>query len=579
MSAASPFASKPSPRFAMSLFEGVRGVTRADFVPGLLAGITLAALAIPLNIGYAQVAGLPPVVGLYTAIFPIVVFAIFCSSRQLVASPDAPIAALIGSLLGALAAPSDPKYVELAYAQALVCAVVFFVFWLFKLGFLANFLSKSVMSGFVTGLGIEVFTSQLKKIMDVSIDAEGYFHEVWALIKAIPDANLYSVCLGIGTFLFVRVLKRYVPKLPLALIALIIATALVAVFDLDKKHNVSVLGSVPSGLPSLHVPDVSWGDYLNLIPGAIAICGVTLADALLVGRSYAEKNGYKLDANQEMFAFGAANVAAGFTGAFTTGSSASRTAAMDGSGSRNQIPSFVSAVSVALVLLFLTGVLAKLPNCVLGAIVANAVLSLIEIPEIRELWKIRRDEAVIAIVCALSVLTLGSLKGVIIAFLISAIDVVRRASAPPTAVLGGIDGQPGFYSTERHPEARTIPGLLIYRFTGPLFFANAQAFHDEVANLVETTTPPVEWFVLDAEGIDDVDTTGADALRQVIDLLKKRGITFGVSRLAAPIRAQLATYEILDQIGEDKLYRTNEQAAATFAAAHGQPSPAGASGN
>ena len=554
----------PSFLQAFTLFEGLRGVSKADLPKEAMAGVTLAALMVPLNIGYAQVAGLPPIVGLYSAIFPMIIFALLSSSRQLVAGPDAPVAALIGSLLGAMAAPDDPHYLQLALAQALMCAVVFFIFWIFRLGFLANFLSRAVMTGFVTGLGIEVLSSQIQKIMGVSVDAEGWFREQWQVIKAIPDISWWSMFVGISTIVTIRLCKKFLPKLPGALVALVIFTAFVSIFNLDK-HGVSVLGDVPSGLPTPTYPHgVSLGEYLNLLVGALALCGVTLADALLVGKSYAQKNGYPMDADQQLFAFGAANVASGFTGGFMVGSSASRTAAIDGTGSRSQWPSIIGAGVVALVVLFLTGLLALLPNAVLGGIVANAVLALIEIGEIRELFKVRRDEALVAVSCALGVLVLGSLKAVIFSFLLSTIMIVRKSSEATSAVLGQVDGHRNFVSIKRHDGASTKPGLVVYRFSSPLYFANADTFLTEVTELIETSDPPLEWFVLDAEAITDIDTTGADVIGQALNLAEKHHVVFNVSRLEEEVRKLLERYELLDRIGDEHIYVTNQRAEAAF---------------
>jgi high affinity sulfate transporter 1 len=544
---------------APAAFTALRGVKALP--QEILAGITLAALMIPLNIGYAQVAGLPPVVGLYACIVPMIAFALFSTSRNLVASPDAPISALIGGLLVALAAPNDPRYVQLAFALALLCAVIFFLFWLFKLGFLANFLSRAVLVGFITGLGIEVFTSQLKKIMGVSIHAEGYFREVLELIRAIPVANLYSVAIGVGAIVLIRLLKRYAPKLPGALIALVGMTVIVAVFNLDQR-GVSVLGQVPAGLPALALPQVSAGDYLALLPGALAICGVTLAEGLLIARKYAQKYGDKINPDQEMFAFGLANAAASLTGGLVLGSSASRTAAMDSAGARSQWPSLVAALVVAVVLLFFSGLLALLPNAALGGIVANAVLKLIEVDELKALYRMRRSEFWIAVVALLSVLVLGALPAVIIAFLLSLIDLLRRAAAPHVNVLA--ETAQGHLVTSEPPAGQTEPGLVVFRFSASLYFANANLFVEEAKRLVETAQPALRWFVLDAESINDMDTTGAEAMEQVMELMKHRGITFAVARMHAPLREWMARYELLEAIDSRRLYRTNHEALTAF---------------
>ncbi|MCS6849185.1 MAG: SulP family inorganic anion transporter [Anaerolineae bacterium] len=552
-----------------TFLRGIRGVREVP--KEIIAGVTLAALMIPLNIGYAQVAGLPPVVGLYAAIAPMIAFALFSTSRNLVASPDAPIAALIGGLLASLAAPDDPRYVQLAFGLALLCALIFFLFWLFRLGFLANFLSRAVLIGFITGLGIEVFTSQLKKIMGVSLEAEGYFREVIELIRKIPEANLYAVAIGVGSVAIIRLLKRYAPRLPGALIALVLMTAVVAIFNLDAR-GVSVLGAVPSGLPTPVWPQLALGDYVKLLPGALAICGVTLAEGLLIGRKYAQKYGDKLDADQEMFAFGAANAAAGLTGAFVVGSSASRTAAMDGAGARSQLPSLVAAGVVAILLLFFSPLLALLPNAALGGIVANAVLSLIEVGELKELFHQRRSEFFIAIVALLSVLVLGALPAVVIAFLLSTIVVVGSASKPHTAVLQVQPDAQGALveaAAQSHPSS-TLPGLIVYRFSSSLYFANANAFTEEVEHLIEDVEAQgekVRWFVLDAEAINDVDTTGAEALRVAHDYLSKRGIVFALARANPIVIGFLETYELDEAIPESRRFATNRQAIEAYSRA------------
>ncbi|MEV0618247.1 SulP family inorganic anion transporter [Nonomuraea sp. NPDC050404] len=532
----------------MTFAAGLRGVRRGDLVKEGTAGVTLAALAIPLNIGYAQIAGLPPVVGLYTAILPMLVFALFCSSRQLVASPDAPIAALIASLLVAIVArPGSPQYVELAYAQALVCAVVFLLFYAFKLGFLANFLSEPVLVGFIAGLAVEILTSQVKKILGVHTGAERFFPELWEIIIQLPRAHWWSVAVGAGTIAVILLLRRLAPALPGPLIALVAAAILVGLTGLDR-HGVSVLGAIPSGLPTPHWPGISLGQWAALVPGAIAICAVTLADGLLTARRYAEQRGYPLNADQELRAFGLANVAAGLTQSMTIGSSASRTAAMDSISSRSQIPSAVCAVVVAVLLAFFSGLLAYLPNTALAGIVAVAVIKLVDVRRLRELWALRRSEFWIAAVCLLSVPVLGSLTAVVIAFLLSAVDVVRRAARPSTATL-----TPGEHG--RYVSGEPQGDLVVYRFESQLFFANADTFKNEIEALAGHG---VRHIVLDAEAISDVDTTGAEALRQVTDLLRERGVSFSISRATARVRGLLVHYGLTGLT----FHESNEAAAA-----------------
>ena len=576
-----------------TVFSGLRGITWANFPREISAGITLAALIIPLNIGYAQVAGLPPVFGLYAGIIPLAIFALLTSSRHVVGSPDAAIAAILGAVLIGFAPIGDPLRVQYALALALMCGLLFFVFWFFRLAFLANFLSRAVLAGFITGLGIEVLTNQVRRIlgashsidgsglaavaqqlhgaMATSVDTTGYFVELIALFESIPHANLYSIAIGLSAFVIVRLMKGYAPKAPAALIALILTTVVVAVFGLDQK-GVSVLGTMPSGLPSLTLPNVSLSDYLRLLPGSMAVVGITLCEALLLVRSCSQKHNTKADGNQVLFAYGMASVASGFTGSLVSGPSASRTAAVDAAGSRTQLSSLVAAATVALVMVFFTDQLAYLPTAALAGVVASAVLNLIEVEELRELWQMRRSEFWIAAVCLLGVLVFGPLEAVIIAFLLATIDLLRRASRPGAWVLQEAPDGSHFISEETDLAPDT-PGIIIYRFGAPLYFANAVFFEEEVERLVTQAATPVKWFVLDAEAMVDIDTTGEETLHQVLAWLAKRGVTVAVSRANQSTAALLAHYHLLELIGENRLYPTNRHAIAAFRKETGQATP------
>jgi len=567
------------------LFAGLHGIKLSDVPREFSAGITLAALMIPLNIGYAQVAGLPPVAGLYAAIIPLAVFALFSSSRHLVTSPDASIAGLVGAALVVFAAPGDPMRLQYALALALMVGFLFFIFWIFRLAFLANFLSRAVMTGFITGLGIEVFTNQARKIlaaphlvdsgsavlqaaeqlhetMASSMNTQGYFLEVVALVESVPLANLWSVAIGVSAFLIVRLMKKYMPRIPGALVALVLLTAIVAYFDLSAK-GVSVLGAMPSGPPTLTLPAIPLTDYFRLLPGALAIAAILLCEGLLVARSYSSKHDYKADGNQMLFAWGSANIAAGFTGSLVTGNSPSRSAAMDASGAKSQLPSLVAAGTIAVVMLFFTDTLAFLPNAALAGIVANAVLSLIEVHALKELWRMRRSEFWIAAICLLSVLVLGPLRAVLIAFLLSTIDVIRRASRPDTAaLLEAADGSHFIPAEVGAPVSAS--GLAIYRFGAPLYFANASLFLEEIEQMVVDAPTPVRWFVLDAEAITDVDTTGSEVLRQTINLLAGLKITFAISRADRSFRSWLEKYDLTELIDPCHFYPTNRHAATAF---------------
>ena len=572
-----------------TVFSGLQGFTWANVPREISAGITLAALIIPLNIGFTQVAGLPPVFGLYAGIIPLAVFALFTSSRHVVGSPDAPISAILGAMLIAFAPIGDPLRAQYALALSLMCGLLFFIFWFFRLAFLANFLSRAVLAGFITGLGIEVLTNQIRRIlgaahgelsglaamahqfkdsMATSVDSTGYFVEFIALIESIPHANVYSVAVGLGAFVIVRLMKKYAPKAPAALIALVLMTGAVALFGLDQK-GVKVLGSLPSGLPSLTLPIIPIADYLRLLPGAMAVVGITLCEALLLVRSTSRKHNTKADGNQVLFAYGMTSIASGFTGSLVSGPSASRTAAMDASGSRTQLSSLVAAVVVALVMVFFTKELAYLPTAALAGVVASAVLNLIEVGELRELWQMRRSEFWVAAVCLLSVLVFGPLEAVIIAFLLATIDLLRRAARPGTWVLKEApDGS--HFVPEETDHAPEPSGLIIYRFGAPLYFANATFFEEEVEKLVTQAVTPVKWFVLDAEAMVDIDTTGEQTLHQVLKWLAKRDVTFALSRANQTTTALLAQYHLLELIGKNRVCPTNRHAIVAYRQETGQ---------
>lgn len=579
-----------------TMFSGIKGATWANLPSEISAGITLAALMIPLNIGYAQVAGLPPVFGLYAGIIPLAIFAFFTGSRHQVSGPDAASSAILGAILIGFAPVGDPLRMQYALALALMCGLLFFVFWLFRLAFLANFLSRAVLAGFITGLGIEVLTNQARKILGAahmagsgletiaqqlhgamasSVHTTGYFVEVIELLKSIPHANLYSVAIGLFAIIIIRMVKRYAPKAPAALIALILTTGIVAIFGWDQK-GVGVLGTIPSGLPALTLPNVPFSDYLRLLPGAMAVVAITLCESLLLVRSYGQKHNTRADGDQVLFAYGISSVVSGFTGALVSGNSASRTAAMDAAGSRTQLSSLVAAATVALVMVFFTGQLAYLPKAALAGVVANAVLNLIEVEELRELWHMRRSEFWIAVVCLLSVLIFGPLQAVIIAFLMATIDLLRRVSRPETWVLREAPDGSHFIHEEAEHASDHKPdtsGIIIYRFGAPLYFANATLFGEEVEKLVMQAATPVKWFVLDVEAMVDIDTTGEESLHQVLTLLAKRGVTVAVSRANQSTAALLSRYHLLELIGDNRLYPTNRHAIEAFRKETGKTTP------
>lgn len=507
-----------------------------------MAGVTLLAIAVPLNIGYAQIAGLPPTAGLYALVLPSVVYALMTTSRQMVASPDAAAAALVASSLLGVTAAGSKDYATMAAAQAILGGVVFLLMAYFKLGFLANFLSKPILIGFVGGLAAEIMLSQVAKMLGLDPEGTGFFTEAVDLIRELPHTSLWSALVSAGC-LAVLLVGRRLPKVPWALVVLVGGTLATVAFSLDT-HGVAVLGEVPAGPPVFTVPVLSWSQWLALVPSALALTMVTVAEGLLVIRSYAEKNGYHTSPNRDLAAFGGANVAAGLSGSFTVGSSTSRTAAMDQSGSRTQLPALVLAAGTLLLLLFGTALLADIPSPAIGAVVAVAVARLVGIGELQHLWRVSTFEFAVGISCFLGVLVLGPIRGLLLAFVLSLINLARRAANPPVDILHG--AQDPQVSLQRSSEAgETAPGVVVVRFAAPIFFANSGVLGSSVREMVADAPNPVQAFVFDLEAVTDIDVTGAEALENTLAWLRDQGIVVGYTRVRPELRGRLAHFALL----------------------------------
>ena len=537
------------------------GLTWRNAVKETTAGVTLLAIAVPLNIGYAQIAGLPPTAGLYALVVPALVYAVVVSSRQLVASPDAAAAALVASSIGGLAVAGSANYLTMALAQAILCGVMLVLAALFKRGFLANFLSKPILVGFVGGLAFDVLISQVAKMLGVKIDSGAEFvQKVSGLIDGLPSVNGWSVAIAAASVLVLVAGRRVARAVPWALVVLILATVLVLTTELEQQ-GVDVLGPVDAGPPTLTWPVLDWATWLALVPSAIALTMVTMAEGLLVARSYGEKRGYATRPNRDLFAFGAANVAAGATGGFAVGSSTSRTAAMDQAGSRTQLPTVVAAVGTLLLLVFGTALLEHIPSPAIGAIVAVAILPLLGVGDFRQLWAQDRFEFLVGAVCFLTTLLVGAIPGIVIAFVLALINLARRAAAPAIDVLAA-DGEPGSSLLDPAPAGTaTAQGVLVIRLAAPLFFANGTVFADAVKTAA-TTTPAIRHVVLDLEAVTDIDVTGADAFHALTGWLSSRSVDLSFSRPRAQI---LDRMHALDLIHGETVYLTNRAAITALA--------------
>ena len=534
------------------------GLTRHNLARESAAGITLLAIAVPLNIGYAQIAGLPPTAGLYALVLPGVVFALLASSRQLVASPDAAAAALVASSIGALAVAGSDDYLAFALAQAIIGGVIFLVCAVFKLGFLANFLSEPILIGFVGGLALDILVSQIAKMLGVSIDSGAEFAaKVGQLLGGLGTTNLWSLALAAAAVLVLMGGRRLAAQVPWALVVLVVGTVVVVLAGLEER-GVKVLGPVEAGAPKLTWPALSWGEWGALVPSAAALTLVAMAEGLLVSRKYGQKRGYTTNPNRDLLAFGVSNIASGFTGGFTVGSSTSRTAATDQLGSRTQLPTLVAAVGTLLLLVFGTGLLEHIPSPAIGAIVAVAVLPLLGFAELADLWRVRRFEFAVGAACFLGTLLLGPIAGIVLAFVLSLLNLALRASRPPVDLLSRTDIPDGSLLPLDPGQYLTAPGVVVVRFAAPLFFANAAVFDEAVRKAVAGGKPlGLKYLVLDCEAITDIDVTGAKAFREVVEWLASQHVTLHLSRVRPDLLKVLHRFDLRADL---KIHGTNRQA-------------------
>lgn len=535
------------------------GLSKKNWGREVTAGVTLVAIAVPLNIGYAQIAGLPATAGLYALIAPAIIFALLASTRQLVALPDAAASALIASSLIGLAAANSDNYIQLSLAQALVAGCMFGLVALFKLGFLANFLSEPILIGFVGGLALDILISQVAKMLGVPIESGDEFIErVGQLFAGLDAINLWAVLLACISVAILLVGRRVSAAVPWALVALIVTTLVLSIWNLDEA-GVSVLGEIEAGPPSITWPAISAAQWVQLVPSAFALVLVTMAEGLLVARRYAAKNGYPVDANRDLFAFGAANVAAGVTGGFAVGSSASRTAAIDATGSRTQLPAIVAAVLALLLVIFGTALLVDLPSPAIGAIVAVAVAPLIGIGEFSRLWKLSRSEFAVGATCFFGSLLLGPIVGIVIAFFLSLVTLAARAAHPPVSVLALDESIPKpSLRGEQSNAALTAPGVVVMRFAAPAFFANAVFLRESIHERILTSEElGLKHFVLDCESISDIDITAANVLNEAAAWTRDRDVTFDFSRVTSEFAALLKHFDL---IKEGRIFSTNREA-------------------
>lgn len=537
------------------------GLTRNNLGTEVLAGITLLAIALPLNIGYAQIAGLPPTAGLYALVLPSIAFALLASSRHLVAAPDAAAAALVGSALSGVAVAGTDHYAAMAAAQAIVGGLLFCACAVFRLGFLADFLSKPILIGFVGGLATDILLSQIAKMLGITVTSGAdFFPRLVELVSHLGSVHWWSLGLSLAVVAVLVPARRRMPTVPWALIVLIAATVASVVLHLSA-HGVSALGAVPSGPPVVRFPRLDWHDWVKVILPALAITTVTVGEGLLLARSYADKYDYTTSPNRDLAAFGAANIASGLSSGFTIGSSTSRAAAMDQAGSRTQLPLLVMAGGALLLLIFGAGLLAEIPSPAIGAIVGVSVAKLIGLREFRHLWQLSRFEFSVAATCFAGVLLIGPLAGIVLAFVLSLINLLRKAARPAVDILEGSDDPHLSLTVSDDGAGETVPGVIAMRFAAPIFFGNAQTLSAAIRDAVGQAPNPVSAFILDMEGVTDVDVTGAEALTKELKWLQDNGIAFAYSRVRPQLKANLERMQLLHG---RTIFETNRAAVAAL---------------
>ncbi|WP_062436656.1 SulP family inorganic anion transporter [Herbidospora daliensis] len=538
---------------APTVVTDLRNYRRAWLRGDLLAGLTVAGYLVPQVMAYATVAGLPPVAGLWAALPALALYPLLGSSRQLSIGPESSTALMTAVAIGPLAAGDPVRYAQLAAALAIVVGGLALICWLLRMGFVADLLSRPVLIGYLTGLGLTMIVGQLERITGVPVRGETFFEELLSFAAGMNQAELWTLVFALVVLGFLFLLDRLLPAFPGPLLAVLLATVIVAMFGLERT-GIAVIGPIPAGLPTPELPTpAGWGE---LILPAAGVLLVGFSDNMLTGRSFAARTSQRIDANRELLALGCANVGAGLLRGFPISSSGSRTALGVTAGARTQVHSVVTLVAVVVVLVAAGPLLAGFPMAALGAIVVFAATRLIDFGEFRRLLAFRRSEFVLASATCLSVLIFDILYGVLLAVALSVAEMLARIARPHDAVLGLVPGLAGMHDVDDYPAARTVPGLVIYRYDSPLFFANAEDFRHRALASVDDHDGVVRWFVLNVEANVEVDITALDAVESLRTELARRGIVFGLARVKQDLRDYLDSYGLSRSIGEEFMFPT-----------------------
>ncbi|WP_203567312.1 SulP family inorganic anion transporter [Aestuariimicrobium ganziense] len=542
----------------------------------VVAGVTVAAYLVPQVMAYAEIAGLPAVTGLWAILLPLLIYAALGSSRQLSVGPESTTALMTAAGVGALVgvAGGAERWADVAALMAIAVGLVCLLGAVLRLGFLANLLSRPVLVGYMAGIAVLMITSQLGKVTKTDVTGDSPVAELRSLFSQLDQAHVPTLVLSASVLVLLLLVTWVKPRFPGPLVVMVLAAIVVAVFGLER-HGIVLIGEVPRGLPTPEVPSLRDVDLWALVPYAIGIAVVAASDNVLTGRAFASARRERIDAGQELFALGAVNVANGFVQGFPVSSSGSRTVIGDAVGSRTQVHSLVAMLLVVASLLVLGPALSTFPAAALGALVVYAALRLIDVAEIRRIGHFRRSELILAALTTTCVIVFGVLSGIGLAIALSLLDLIRRIAHPHDGVLGHVPGLAGMHDVDDYPDATLVPGLMVYRYDSPLFFANSEDFLARAMASVEAMDPPCEWFVLNAEANTEVDLTAVDTLDQLRQTLTDRGIIVALARAKTELVDQLRAAGFVDRLGEDRIYPTLPTAvaahAAWYQARHGHP--------
>ena len=556
-------------------FPGVQ--TLRHYEPGwlrhdLVAGLVLTAVLVPVGIAYAVAAGVPAISGLYATIFGLLAYALFGPSRVLVLGPDSSLVALILGVVLPLSGGDAQRAVALAGMMALVSGLLCVLAGMARLGFVTELLSKPIRYGYMNGIALTVLVSQLPTLFGFSGGGEGLPGACRAFITGVlaGSANWVALALGTATLAAILLLKRS-KRLPGVLLAVVGAAMTVAVLDLSTRAGVPVLGSMPQGLPAIALPMIRWSDTVPVLLGGLAVALVSFADTSVLSRTYAARAGGGADPNQEMVALGMANLAAGLFQGIPISASASRTPVAEAAGAQTQLAGLVGACAVAGLLMWAPNLLASLPTAALAAVVIASALALFEITDLRRIYRIQRWEFWLSIGCLVGVAVLGAIPGIALAIVVAVIEFLWDGWRPHSAVLGRVDGVKGYHDITRYPAARVVPGLVLFRWDAPLFFANAELFRDRVLDSVAGAPTPVRWLVVGAEPITSVDLTSADVLAELDTALHDVGIDLCFAEMKDPVKDKLKRFGLFSRLGEQRFFATIGEAVTRYLAAQSVP--------